>query len=184
MTSLAQLSGDSCRMPSAPRNRCSRRGRTNLAMHLDGVCQDGVGVAHAIGHGKQGAVVQGEISDQAADKRIRRTPCRQGHVVSAGHQGELAVALIVEGQRILRVVDFLVAVAGLHRRPIVHELRRVMDEVDGGVFLETAEQRLGTQRLLALRGREDGNMDRMISRQSRQVVRREQRGAEKALAVR
>ena len=100
MTSLAQLSDDSRRTPSAPRNCCSRRGRKNLAVHLDGVGQDSVGAAHAIGHGRQRAIVQDKVGDQAADERIRRTTRGQGYVVSAGHQRELAVALVVEGQRI------------------------------------------------------------------------------------
>ena len=142
MTSLAQAVRRQLQHAVGPAEVLLEERPHDLAMHLDGMCQDGVGVAHAIGHGKQGAVVQDEVSDQAADERIRRTARRQGHVVSARHQGELAVALIVEGQRILRVVDFLVAVAGLHRRPIVDEIRRVVDEVDGGVFLETAKQRL------------------------------------------
>ena len=66
MTSLAHLSAESLQNAVGVAELLLQERPHSLAAHLNGVRQNRIGSTHARGHGRQGAIVQGEVSNQSS----------------------------------------------------------------------------------------------------------------------
>ena len=103
----------------------------NLTVHLQAIDQNGVGFAlKSRGHRCQRSVIQHRVRNLAAHERVGHAACRKRHIVCAGHEGELAIARIVEGQRTLGVEDFLLPVVRLHLFAVTYLLLGVAHEAN------------------------------------------------------
>ena len=131
-------------------------GAKDCTIDLYAADKDGVDPVRKHGrHRGQCSVVQDRVGNLTAHKRVGRPARRERHIVCAGHQGELAVAGVVEGQRTIGIEDLVTPVVRLHPLPIVYLLVGVTNEANRRVLLETRKQGIRDQVPFRLGGSED-----------------------------